>query len=216
MQQLHEIKRAHDDSFVDERPSKRKRVIFTEFCSMRQFEILLPDHEGTCQNNSTANVLSSCANDSAPSAVSERCVDLLRLSVSDTQTITKTQDGPSHATLVTNNLIRTLAKKKSMSRIQVADILRKASNHALPMSSCDVKVDDRPCADTPSPHAHLCMAVHDKLRALSERIEARGKASILPCCTNLNRSYLRALQFLTVSSTACISQEEPHISMAQG
>jgi hypothetical protein len=192
---------------------------FTEFCSMRQFEIQLPDHEGTCHHNNTANVLRSCANDSAPSAVSERCVELLSLSVSDTQTITKTQDGPSHATLVTNTLIRTLAKKKSMSPTQVADILRKAANHTLTMSSCDVKVDDSPFADTPSPHAHLCMAVHGRLRALSERIEARGKASVLLCCTNLkvlNRSYLRALQFLMVSSTACISQEEQHISMAQG
>jgi hypothetical protein len=105
-----------------------------------------------------------------------------------------------------------------VARNQVADILRKAAaaNHTLPMSSCAVKADDGSCAVSPPPPAHLCMAVHDRLRSLSERIEARGKVSILPCCTNLNRSYLRVLQFLMVSSTACISQQEQHISMAQG
>jgi hypothetical protein len=110
---------------------------------MKPFEIQFPDHEGTCHHNSTTNVLRSCTNDSAFSSVSERCVDLLKLTVSDTQTITKTQDGPSHATLVTNTLIRTLAKKTAMSRTQVADILRKTANHTLPVSSCAVKVDDK-------------------------------------------------------------------------
>ncbi len=184
---------------------------------MRQFEEQSQDHEGIC---SADDVITSFDDGSTHSTVSEsqQFVDLTTFNVSDARTTTKTQDGPSHATLATNTLIRTLATKKSMARTQVADILQEAAaaSHNASTSPYDSKADDRPNAVSPPPHAHLCMAVHDRLRALSERIEARGKASILPCCTRLNRSYLRALRFLIVWSTACISLEEQHVLMAQG
>ena len=224
---LHETKRARDDCSVEEPPSKRKRVAFAEFSSMRRFE-MQTDLEEICDGNSTADDVTTCCNDdSASSAACEWFADLTSVSVSDTETTTKTQDGPSHATLATNTLIRTVANQKSISRTKVAELLREAEA-TIPTPLTPLRADLHSTTDAapfdvstasahPAPnHAHLCMAVRDRLRDLSERIEARGKASILPCCTNLNRSFLPALRFLMASSSSCVSLEARRVSMAQG
>ncbi len=178
-----------------------------------------------CPGDSTAHdVTTSCSDDSEPAAVYDCFVDV---SVSDTQTTTKTQDGPSLPTLAANTLIRTVANQKSISRTQVAKLLQEAAA-AVPTLPTPPKADPQkttddascavstPCPHPLPPHAPLCMAVRDRLRNLSELIEAQGKASILPCCTNLNRSFLPALRFLMASSSSCASLAAQHVSMAQG
>ncbi len=90
--------------------------------------------------------------------------------------------------------------------------------HADPYRSTDAD----PCADPhtcprPAPSlAPLCQAVHGRLRALSDRIEARGKASILPCTTNLRPSFLPGLWFLMSAVAACVAAGERGGVMGQG
>ena len=145
----------------------------------------------------------------------------------DTWTKTKTRDGPSTATLATNALICTLIRNRSTTKTQVADLLREAaaairspppSPPADPHTPTDA--DACPfslaCPHTAPSLAPLCLAVHARLRALGDRIEARGRASILPCTTKLPRSFLPGLRFLMVAVAACAGPGEQRQLMEQG
>ncbi len=149
---------------------------------------------------------------SASSDCSLRRLDLALNSFTDTQTNTKTQDGPSFATLVTNALIRSLIKNRSTTSTQVADFLRAAAAAAIRIPPTPPPADACPIAlACPNPEpalARLCLAVQDSLRALSHRIEARGKTSILPCTTNLHRSFLPGLRFLMMAAYATAEEQD--------
>jgi hypothetical protein len=234
MQQMNQITdldakpRPCEDCVDCERPLKRKRVVFAEASSLRLCETIALDIENvkeSCdQVKNEVGVENSLDDPSAHSDNSMQGLDLAEESVSDTQITTKTQDGPSPSTLATNALIHALRKNRSMSSSHVADFLREAaaticSPRAQPSSPV---ADADPCAASQAcPHKSpsltpLCLAVQERLRALSDRIEARGKASILPCTTNLRRSFLPALRFLmSATAAACASSEEKQRAMME-
>jgi hypothetical protein len=222
---LHETKRTCEDYVEIDRPSKKMRVSFAENSSMRLCEIPAPGHEdvaASCEDDGTfAHEASISDEHSAPS-------DCLAMdSVTDIQTATKTLDGPSSVTLATNAIIRALIGNRSTNSTQVADLLREAAA-AIPSPPMALPADPLTDADAcavllqlacpgPAPsHAPLCLSVLDRLRVLSDRIEARGKASILPCTTNLQRSFLPGMRFLMSSVEACVAPGEQQGLKEQG
>ena len=226
MPTLNMTKRLCEEDVEGGRPLKRRRVVFAENSSLRHCEIAeIEIVAGSCEVESIGVDGQRLTGESLILEESSLLgLDLTEDSVSDTQTKTKTQDGPAPATLVTNALIHALKRNRSMKSSQVADFLREAAT-ATSSPPAPARADAEPpeplavslaCPLPATSHAPLCLAVHDRLRALSDRIEARGKASILPCTTNLHRPFLPALQFLLKAVVACVSAGEQHALMEQG
>ncbi len=120
---------------------------------------------------------------------------------------TKTQDGPSADTLVTQRIIHLLVKQREINRSQITELLREAAARPAPPSADDSEHNPGPIAAARSTEidAALCRAVLFRLCALGDRVEERGKASLLPCTSNLGPAFLRPLRFLASSVARCIA-----------
>ena len=233
---IHDTKRPCEDCAEGEPSSKRKRVAFAESSALRVCEVEALEYDdvaGSPENESSAaDEANISVEASSPSDCSVQRLNLTLDNATDTQTKTKTQDGPSSATLVTNALIHTLIRNRSATRTQVADMVREAAA-AIPTPptrptppptdpQSPTDADPRPVSPAcprPAPSlAPLCLAVLDRLRALSDGIEARGRASMLPCTTKLHRSILPGLRFLmsAVAAAACVAAGEERGPMEGG
>jgi hypothetical protein len=203
-----------------ERPSKTRRVQFSDVSSVRFIEGSNRngcDLEGEVeedQHNSldASNQLLPCP------SINDSTLDM--------QIVTKEQDGASAATIATQKLIRLLIKQKSISTKQVIELLGGAPvaydtvyGQASDSKLCaapdpqPVQTEVGPVLARPDPS--LCLQVIERLRALGERIEKYGKAAMLPCTTNLGPNFLPAIRFLA-SSVAVSIPRAALIKMAQG
>ena len=123
--------------------------------------------------------------------------------------LTKTSDGPSLATLITNMLIQTLLKQGQMNKREVLETLRSASNAQQPPPAEDSKA---PASDVGSPQdadgqrrrclldRALCDRVHARLQSLTDRLASHGRAGLLPSTSIMGRPLLPALAFLTAAA----------------
>jgi hypothetical protein len=214
-------KRISVDSLEGERPSKSRRVQFSDVSSMRYIE---PAVRNRCDCNADAQ------EDNHESQVFPgNCLScpMIDESTSDVQIVTKQRDGASAATLATQKLVRVLIKQKSISTKQVIELLLGGAPEVKDIVSSQSS-DSSHCAAPDSqpaqaavmtilarPDPSLCLQVIERLRALSNRIEKYGKAALLPCTTNLGPHFLPAIRFLA-SSVAVSIPRAALIEMAQG
>jgi hypothetical protein len=212
-------KRNSEDSLEGERPSKSRRVQFSDVSSLRFIE---------ASNRNGCDLEAEVQNDQRDSL--EVTQELLQSSPSindsafDVQIVTKQRDGASAATIATQKLIRLLIQQKSISTKQVIELLGgmlevNDTEKLQPDSKCTapdpqpVQSQVEPVLARPDPS--LCLQVIERLRALSERIEKYGKAAMLPCTTNLGPNFLPAIRFLA-SSVAVSIPRAAVIKMSQG
>jgi hypothetical protein len=123
--------------------------------------------------------------------------------------------------LATQQIIRLLIKQREINRYQIEDLLREATTaHRAPYTdaaSIAKGADPLPATRATDIDAALCGAVHSRLRALGDRIEERGKASMLPCTSRLGPAFLRPLRFLESSVALCAAPPaRPPALMARG
>jgi hypothetical protein len=115
-------------------------------------------------------------------------------------TATKTADGPSPATLVTQKLFFVVKKDKRINRQQVIELLNSAGDLSSESHDSPSAAKTKPDASfisSPSRQADtLSDEVLSRLESLAARIDAKGTASLLPCSTNLGRQYLPIIRFL--------------------
>ncbi len=209
-------KRRCEDSLEGERPSKCRRVQFSNVSSVRFIEPSIwkeCDLEAGVENDKRDNL-----------DVSKELLPFPSIADHDIQT--KQRDGTSAATLATQKLIRVLIKQKSISTKQVIELLgggapavlndtanAQATIHCAAPDPQPVQTAVEAFLARPDPS--LCLQVIERLRALSERIEKYGKAAMLPCTTNLGPHFLPAIRFLA-SSVAVNIPRAALIKMAQG
>ena len=137
---------------------------------------------------------------------------------------TKVTDGPPPATLATQKLLLALMNERKINRNQVLDLLNETSLHARggadivahPREPLD-DLPEHPIVEQPPTPAPSCAAlpaeVLARLHSLAERIDARGRASLLPCTTRVGRAFLPAIRFLA----SCIpAAGAPETKTAQG
>jgi hypothetical protein len=125
---------------------------------------------------------------------------------------TKTEDGPSAATIATQRLIRFLIKNRSITVKQVAHLLNQIAteNRELSGPKTDILSEYRSSTDaseiqqmgdSSNRQYELTMEVIRHLQSIGDRIETRGKASLLPCTSNLGKPFLPAIRFLIASAS---------------
>ena len=197
-------KRSHE--FSEEGcPFKKRRVHFSEISCVRTIE---------CSNiDSISESLGSC-NDGGCEAAPFTHDSTKEI---DTTVATKNRDGPSIATLTTQRLFRILKETKKLNRVQVDDLLREATKTSPDSAHSSSANGDHIDSDETSVQ-NECKAVSEqvleRLRSLDSRIEMRGKASLLPCTSNLGRPFLPAIRFLI---KCLLVRMDPTVSvMAQG
>jgi hypothetical protein len=212
------LKRTRDSGNRDaHQSSKERRVRFSDASSTRFFETLPLQMDLTVSCEVASDEIShqlsevSCSPSHAIACPLLHEPDDLKGEL-DIRTQTKMQDGPSAATLATQRIIRFIIKQRKINRSIIADFLRDAT------AACSFP----PCADTSSSTIQhdssvisverpteidpaLCHAVSRRLRALGDRIEERGKASMLPCASNLGPTFLRPLRLLESAVALCIA-----------
>uniref|UniRef100_A0A7S0QGU0 Uncharacterized protein n=1 Tax=Cryptomonas curvata TaxID=233186 RepID=A0A7S0QGU0_9CRYP len=212
-------KRNSEDSLEGERPSKSRRVQFSDVSSLRMIEA---SNRSECDfeanQNDQCDILDVSKELPPCSSTNDSAFDI--------QIVTKQRDGASAATITTQRLIRLLIKQKSISTKQVIELLGGAPvvNDTEKPQDSDWKLcaapdpqpeqnEVEPVLARPDPS--LCLQVIERLRALSERIEKHGKAAMLPCTTNLGPNFLPAIRFLA-SSVAVSIPRAALVKMAQG
>ena len=138
---------------------------------------------------------------------------------------TKEEDGPSLATQVIQNLILSLAKNRSITTDQIMNLLESVSSRRLaaaphriePTSSTEAEKSlgtaaeksSSAEAEKQSSNQMLCSEVIYRLQLIGARIEARGKASLLPCTSKIGREFLPAIHFLISTTAQSASRSTP-------
>jgi hypothetical protein len=223
------LKRARDADDDAEQPTKQKRVRFSDTSSTRYFEIS-PLHTdssgcGSAERDGVSFRQVSEDGHSTPSilpSLPQTEVTKVEADELEIRTPTKTQDGPSADTLATQRIIRFIIKQRKINRHQITSLLREAAcDHSNPPSLANIQhdacfnIEGRPTEIGTS----LYHAVSRRLRALGDRIEERGKVSMLPCASNLGPAFLRPLRLLENAVALCVDQaiDRPgHSLMARG
>ena len=200
-------KRSHE--FSEEGcPLKKRRVHFSDFSCVRTIECSNIDSISESLGDTT-----SC-NDGGCEAAPFTHDSTKEI---DTKVATKNRDGPSIATLTTQRLFRILKETKKLNRVQVDDLLREATKTSPDSAHSSSANGDHIDSDETSVQ-NECKTVNEqvleRLRSLDSRIEMRGKASLLPCTSNLGRPFLPAIRFLI---KCLLVRMDPTVSvMAQG
>jgi hypothetical protein len=120
----------------------------------------------------------------------------------ETTVATKTEDGPAPALLANHKLFRILKETGKINRQQVADLLSseaiRAHNGGDATDMPNIIHGDKHACEQAAANAAapLPAQVLSRLEALAARIDARGRAPLLPCTTQLGRAYLPAIRFL--------------------
>jgi hypothetical protein len=136
----------------------------------------------------------------------------------DSHEPTRMTDGPSEASLAVNKIICFVKIAKKINRQQVMDLLSTSAPHDFEK---DQRLQSHPFADTSdeqlspqSLHQLITSSGRDlrgqvltRLHALASRIEADGKAALLPCGTTVGRPYLPVIRFLA-SCVASAGREQ--------
>ena len=117
---------------------------------------------------------------------------------------TKTMDGPAPAVLATQKLFLILRDARKITWQQVTALLRSEAGRAPALTNALAKpgtahAAQHECEQAPAaaaPGGPVPEQVLAHLQAMAARIDAKGKASLLQCTTNLGRAYLPAIRFL--------------------
>ena len=174
----------------DSRPLKKRRVQFSDLSSFRTIE----QHD-----NETAEELAPSRSDEEAQSSIDEGEALIATDAQnvDTKVPTKGQDGPSPATIATQRLFRVLIQAKKINRQQVKELLQGESVFGQQL------IDQQTNLNESSQHSVSGEQVLERLRSLSDRIETRGTASLLPCTTRLGRQFLPAIRFLMTCMPLC-------------
>jgi hypothetical protein len=187
-------------------------------------EVVLAHSESNISGESSANlqVPSQC---STPTTLSESDGSVVEKD-KDFAFPMKTEDGPSPANLTAEALVLHLLRQRRINRQQVQDHLLRATSPTPPKhcisDTCDPRFNTA-TADVSRPHDSevsaavasgcngciagavddgLRTAVHARLLALCDRLDARGRVALLPSTTVLRREFLPGLRFLLAATEA--------------
>ena len=195
--------------------------VLSSFRSICNYEESLSEAKSVQSTSVTCNL--SGRSSSETTEASDESVSNFQ-DISDSTVPTKVTDGPPPATLATQKLLLILKNERKINRNQVLYLLRTHPVHvsegsdlvAHPREPLD-DLPEYPTAEQQQPPAPsleaLTAQVLARLHSLAERIDARGRASLLPCTTRVGRPFLPAIRFLA----SCIpAAGAPETKTAQG